>query len=70
VAVVAAPGATLAARDVIDHVQRRLASYKKPSLVYFVDALPRNASLKVRKDELRSLVAEGSLDGAATGGYN
>jgi acyl-coenzyme A synthetase/AMP-(fatty) acid ligase len=47
-----------------------LASYKKPSIVYFVDALPRNASLKVRKDELRSLVAEGSLDGAATGGYN
>jgi acyl-coenzyme A synthetase/AMP-(fatty) acid ligase len=34
-------------------VRSRLASYKKPTAVHFVDALPRNASMKVQKHVLR-----------------
>ncbi|WP_426563834.1 class I adenylate-forming enzyme family protein [Angustibacter sp. McL0619] len=37
----------------IDAARARLASYKKPTQVHFVDALPRTASLKVDKPALR-----------------
>ncbi|GAA0233564.1 fatty-acid--CoA ligase FadD5 [Cryptosporangium japonicum] len=52
-AVVPRPGAAVdtAALDVL--VRERLASYKKPTSIHVVDALPRTASLKVRKDELQ-----------------
>lgn len=53
VAVVPAPGAQLGEEDVIEHIRARLASYKKPSRVFIVDALPRNASLKIQKHLLR-----------------
>jgi fatty-acyl-CoA synthase len=52
-AVVAAPGSALDERAVVEHVRSRLASYKKPTRVVFVDALPRNASMKVQKHLLR-----------------
>lgn len=39
--VVPRPGATLSAQAVIDHCRDHIASYKKPKLVEFVDALPR-----------------------------
>ena len=38
--------------DVIAHVRSRVASYKKPTRVYFVESLPRNASMKVLKAQL------------------
>jgi acyl-coenzyme A synthetase/AMP-(fatty) acid ligase len=38
---------------VIAHVRTQIASYKRPQRVVFVPALPRNASMKVRKDVLR-----------------
>jgi acyl-CoA synthetase (AMP-forming)/AMP-acid ligase II len=38
---------------IIEHCKRQLASYKKPSSVVFVNALPRNASGKVLKTHLR-----------------
>jgi acyl-coenzyme A synthetase/AMP-(fatty) acid ligase len=38
-----------------------LASYKKPTRVFFVDALPRNASMKVQKRVLRAMF-EGTTD--------
>ena len=41
------------ADTIIEHCRRHLASYKKPSSVVFVDALPRNASGKVLKTRLR-----------------
>jgi malonyl-CoA/methylmalonyl-CoA synthetase len=47
------PGATVAERDLIDHVARLLAPHKRPREVRFLDALPRNAMGKVRKAELR-----------------
>jgi len=53
-AVVARPGASVGERDVIEHVRARLAGYKKPRFVRFVDALPRTASTRqVQKTLLR-----------------
>ena len=43
--------------ELIEHCRERLASYKKPSAVVFVDALPRNAAGKVLKRELRERYA-------------
>ncbi len=46
-------GATLAERDIKKHCVERLASYKVPHFVEFRDALPRNPSGKVLKNELK-----------------
>lgn len=48
-----APGAQLDAGRVIEHCRERIASYKKPKHVRFVEALPRNSSGKVLKFQLR-----------------
>jgi acyl-CoA synthetase (AMP-forming)/AMP-acid ligase II len=45
------------ADELVEHVRTRLAGFKKPRHVVFVEALPRNASGKVRKDELRRIAA-------------
>ena len=37
-----ATGATVTADELIEHCRARIASYKKPRSVEFVDALPRN----------------------------
>lgn len=39
--------------QLIQFAKARLASYKKPSRVYFVEQMPRTASMKVKKHELR-----------------
>ena len=52
--VVVKPGAQLTAEEVVAHCTARLASYKKPKSVEFVEALPRNAAGKVLKRVLRS----------------
>ena len=44
----------LSAEDVIAFGKERLANFKVPRRVEFVDALPRNLSGKVLKTELRS----------------
>ncbi|HEX5615631.1 MAG TPA: AMP-binding protein [Acidimicrobiia bacterium] len=51
--VVRRPGATLDADAVRAHVRGSLARYKVPRDVEFVDALPRNATGKVLRRELR-----------------
>jgi acyl-CoA synthetase (AMP-forming)/AMP-acid ligase II len=51
-AVVREPGATVTAEDVWQGA-RRLAGYKKPTAVTFVDELPRTASGKVQRHVLR-----------------
>lgn len=48
-------GATLTADDVIAWSRREMANYKVPREVEFVPELPRNASGKVLKGELRGL---------------
>lgn len=52
-AVVAAPGASVDLAALDTFVRGQLAGYKKPTRVKVVAELPRNASLKVRKDVLR-----------------
>jgi acyl-CoA synthetase (AMP-forming)/AMP-acid ligase II len=51
--VVPRPGATLSPADVIDFCRDRLAGYKVPRQVEFREGLPRNASGKVLKRQLR-----------------
>jgi acyl-CoA synthetase (AMP-forming)/AMP-acid ligase II len=53
-AVVRRAGTTLGEQEVIEHVRARLAGYKKPRFVHFLDALPRTASTRqVQKTLLR-----------------
>ncbi len=47
-------GAALSERDVIDHARERLAKFKCPTSVEWIDALPRNPSGKVLKKDLRA----------------
>jgi fatty-acyl-CoA synthase len=44
--------------DVVAHCRERLASFKKPSRVVFVDELPRTAGMKVARAALREQLAE------------
>ena len=46
------------AQALIEHCRTRLAGYKKPKHVFVIDALPRNSTGKVLKNELRALAAE------------
>jgi acyl-CoA synthetase (AMP-forming)/AMP-acid ligase II len=57
--VVAAPGAEPAPEDVIAWARQRIAGYKAPKSVDFIEALPRNASGKVLRRELRKPYWEG-----------
>jgi len=52
--VVRREGATLTADDVIAFARERMANFKAPRQVTFVDALPRNLAGKVLKTELRT----------------
>ncbi|MBD8608749.1 AMP-binding protein [Aeromicrobium sp. CFBP 8757] len=51
--VVARPGRSVDVDAVTAFARERLAGYKKPTSIHVVDELPRNASLKVKKDVLR-----------------
>ena len=50
------PNASASADELIAHCRSRLAKYKTPKSVVFVNALPRNAAGKVLKRELREEV--------------
>ena len=52
--VVVAVGTSPTVDELRDHCRRHLAGFKVPQQVEFVDHLPRNASGKVRKGELRA----------------
>jgi len=62
---VPAAGAALTEDAGIAHVRTRIADYKRPRRVVFARVLPRNASMKVRKDVLRAELAGAALDGTA-----
>ncbi|MFD8793883.1 FadD3 family acyl-CoA ligase [Streptomyces vinaceus] len=53
------PGSTLTADDLIAWSRREMANYKVPREVEFVTELPRNASGKVLKRELRARLVRG-----------
>ena len=55
--VVPAPGVTLERERVLALFEGRLARFKQPKDVLVVDALPRTAIGKVRKEDVRQLVA-------------
>ena len=46
-------GATLDEAEIIAELRQRLAGYKLPKRVIFVDELPRNTMAKVQKNVLR-----------------
>jgi len=47
------PGATVAAEEIIDFCRERLAGYKIPRKIEVIEQIPRNASGKVLKKDLR-----------------
>ncbi len=51
--IVAKPGASITAAQVIAHCQAQMANFKVPKGVVFVDVLPKNPSGKLQKRELR-----------------
>lgn len=51
--VVLKPGASLTGEELIGFARERIAAYKCPTSVEFVDALPRNATGKVLRRDLR-----------------
>ena len=51
--VVLRPGQTVTEGDLIRHCEGRIAGYKKPKSVDFVESLPRNATGKVLHRRLR-----------------
>ena len=55
--VVRKPHANITERDILDGLGDRLARYKQPKRVIFVDELPRNTMGKVQKNVLRDTYA-------------
>jgi acyl-CoA synthetase (AMP-forming)/AMP-acid ligase II len=51
--VVMKPGKTATAFDIIGFIRQRIAAFKTPKTVDFIDALPRNASGKILRRHLR-----------------
>ena len=58
-------GADLAEADVLAALKDRLAKFKQPKRVFFVDELPRNTMGKVQKNVLRETYARTYARGAA-----
>ena len=60
--VVKKPGAELSMQDVVEHCRPRMAGFKRPEDVVFVDELPRNPMGKVLKRVLREEYPEPIVD--------
>ncbi len=56
--VVPEPAAALTPEDINGHLADKLAKFKQPKRIFFVDSLPRNAMGKVQKKELRERYAD------------
>jgi long-chain acyl-CoA synthetase len=65
--VVTRPSAATSASDLVDFARERLAGYKLPRSIDFVDALPRTPSGKVLKQELRSRYRSVATAGSTQG---
>jgi acyl-CoA synthetase (AMP-forming)/AMP-acid ligase II len=55
-------GHSVDAAELVAFCRQEIASYKKPRHVVFIDMLPRNASGKVLKRELRDAIAAGTIE--------
>jgi len=51
-------GADIVEEDIIDFTRNRIAPYKKPKYVIFVDSFPMTASGKIQKYKLREIACE------------
>jgi fatty-acyl-CoA synthase len=51
-----AAGQSLTAEDVLQHLQSRIARFKLPRRVVFMDSLPKSALGKVQKSALQALL--------------
>lgn len=60
-AVILKPGVEATEKEIIEFCRERIASYKKPTSVYFVEDFPRNTFGKVLKGQLASMSIEGKL---------
>jgi fatty-acyl-CoA synthase len=47
------PGQSITEAEIHAHCEANLARFKRPRLIKFVDALPRNATGKIHKPTLR-----------------
>ena len=56
VVVAAAPG-TVTEDELLEHCRARLSKFKVPTVVRFIDELPKTSIGKVRKDEVRKGLA-------------
>ena len=56
--------AELTEAELVQYCQQRLASFKRPRSIAFVDELPRNAMGKVLKRDLRTVYGQGAVEGA------
>lgn len=56
--VVVKPGQTITAEEVTAFCKERLAAYKVPKLIAFIDALPKSAVGKIMRRELRDMEAK------------
>lgn len=63
--VVREKGATLSESDITAALEDKLAKFKQPKRVFFVDELPRNSMGKVQKNVLRETYARTYVRGAA-----
>ncbi len=57
--VVLKAGASATAQEIVDFARTRIAGFKCPKTVDFIDALPRNPSGKILKKDLRAPYWEG-----------
>lgn len=55
--IIPAPGAMPSEEEIVAWCREKMANYKVPRYVWFVDSLPMTASGKVQKPELRALLA-------------
>ncbi|MCJ7692034.1 MAG: hypothetical protein MUO22_01290, partial [Sedimentisphaerales bacterium] len=55
-------GATCTAEDIIQWSKKRMANYKYPRRIKFVDSIPMSATNKILKRELRKMFSEGAFD--------
>jgi crotonobetaine/carnitine-CoA ligase len=66
--VVASEPGGLSADEVIVHCREHLSKFKVPTVVHFVDELPKTSIGKVRKDDLRKLLADVAAEPARPAG--